>query len=207
MSWFGRKPKAGETDAGKHRGDVCPVERAGALDNRIRRWLQDPRRLLEPLVREGMTVLDLGCGPGFFLPALAELVGETGQVIAADLQQGMLDLAGAKLEGTGFEHRVRFHRCPEDGIGLDTRLDLVLLFHVVHEMPDKYLLFETLHRLLDRHHGKVLFVEPPFHVSRSAFNESLRIAREAGFTVSPGPHLLLNKTALLGYGETTSASR
>lgn len=27
--------------SGKNR--VCPVERAGSLDNRIRRWLQDPR--------------------------------------------------------------------------------------------------------------------------------------------------------------------
>jgi len=44
---------------------VCPVERAGVLDHRIRRWLQDPQKILRPYVEEGMTVLDIGCGPGF----------------------------------------------------------------------------------------------------------------------------------------------
>ena len=44
---------------------VCPVERAGILDHGIRRWLQDPQKILRPYIEEGMTVLDIGCGPGF----------------------------------------------------------------------------------------------------------------------------------------------
>jgi hypothetical protein len=39
---------------------VCPVERAGSLDNGIRKWLQNPRKILGPYIEEGMTVLDLG---------------------------------------------------------------------------------------------------------------------------------------------------
>ena len=45
---------------------VCPVERAGSLDNHIRRWLQNPAKILGPYIKERMKVLDLGCGPGFF---------------------------------------------------------------------------------------------------------------------------------------------
>ncbi len=52
---------------GDDKNRVCPVERAGNLDNRFRRWIQNPRKILGPYMREGMTVLDLGCGPGFFL--------------------------------------------------------------------------------------------------------------------------------------------
>jgi len=37
---------------------VCPVERAIIPDNRIRRWLQNPRKMLRPYVKECMTVLD-----------------------------------------------------------------------------------------------------------------------------------------------------
>ena len=67
---------------------VCPVEIAGHLDNRIRRWVQNPQKILEPYVEEGMVVLDIGCGPGFFSIDMAKMVGRSGRVIAADLQEG-----------------------------------------------------------------------------------------------------------------------
>ena len=69
---------------------VCPVAIAGALDNIVRKWLQDPQKILQPYIKEGMTVLDLGCSSGFFARTMAEMVGDHGKVIAADLQAGML---------------------------------------------------------------------------------------------------------------------
>ena len=56
----------------------------------IRRLLQNPRKILSPFIKEGMTVLDLGCGPGFFSLDMAHMVGSAGRAIAVDLQQGML---------------------------------------------------------------------------------------------------------------------
>ena len=44
-----------------------------------------------------MTVLDVGCGPGFFTLDMARLVGPSGRVIAADLQEGMLEKLGQKI--------------------------------------------------------------------------------------------------------------
>ena len=41
---------------------------------------------------EGMTVLDVGCGMGFFSIGLAKLVGDKGCVIAADVQPKMLSV-------------------------------------------------------------------------------------------------------------------
>ena len=70
---------------------VCPVKRASSLDNRIRRWIQNPQKILSAYIKEGMTVLDVGCGPGFFSIDMAQMVGESGSVIAADLQEGMLE--------------------------------------------------------------------------------------------------------------------
>jgi ubiquinone/menaquinone biosynthesis C-methylase UbiE len=79
---------------------VCPVAIARFLDNRVRRWVQDPRKILSPYIKEGMTVLDIGCGPGFFTVDIARLVGKSGRVIAADLQEGMLRRLKEKIRKT-----------------------------------------------------------------------------------------------------------
>ena len=51
----------------------------------FRRWVQDPEEIVKPYVRRGSTVLDIGCGMGYFTIPLAGLVGEEGQVIALDI--------------------------------------------------------------------------------------------------------------------------
>ena len=88
---------------------VCPVENAGGLDSGIRKLLHRPKKILGNYVRDGMTVLDLGCGPGFFSVELAEMVGASGKVIAADLQEGMLRKLENKIRGTEIEKRIKLH--------------------------------------------------------------------------------------------------
>lgn len=176
---------------------VCPVELASSLDNRVRRWLQDPRRILAPFVREGMNVLDIGCGPGFFSVELAKMVGSSGRVIAADLQEGMLEKFRAKIRGTGLEGRIRFVKCEQDRINVTDPVDFILAFYVVHEVPDKSSFFRQLHGLL-RDHGVCLLVEPKlFHVSRKEFESTTRLAQNAGFEVHEGPHLPVSWSAVL----------
>ena len=54
--------------------------------------IQNPKKIMGAYVKPGDVVVDLGCGGGFFSVALAEMVGENGRVIAADLQKEMLDI-------------------------------------------------------------------------------------------------------------------
>ena len=84
-----------------HAGDrlVCPWQFAPLMDNFLRPLVHNPRRLFKPYVREGMTVLDVGCGAGFASLGLAELVGEEGLVISADLQPKMLEMVKKRLPG------------------------------------------------------------------------------------------------------------
>jgi ubiquinone/menaquinone biosynthesis C-methylase UbiE len=175
---------------------VCPVERAGSLDNVLRRLLQNPLKILSPYIKEGMTALDVGCGPGFFTIPMAQLVGCTGRVIAVDLQEGMLDKIRCKVRGTEIEKRIVLHKCDKNSIGICERVDFVLLFYMVHELPDKDSFFPEIARIM-RQTGRVLIVEPPFHVSRSAFDISLGKAKTAGLTQSQGPKIFLSKTAIL----------
>lgn len=178
---------------------VCPVERAGGLDNRIRRWFQNPQKILRPYIEEGMTVLDLGCGPGFFTIDMAHMVGKSGRVIASDLQEGMLQKVRDKIKGTELEKRITLHKCEEKKIGVSGHVDFVLLFYMVHEVPNKEELFSEIGTILQLN-GQVLIVEPPFHVSKSAFEKTITIARDVGFTDADGPNMLFQKTVILKKG-------
>ena len=175
---------------------VCPVEIAGSLDNRIRRWLQDPRKILRPHIVEGMTVLDLGCGPGFFSVDMAHRVGRSGRVIAADLQEGMLRKLRDKLRGTELEERITLHKCEENKIGLSTNVDLIFAFYMVHEVPDQGGLFHEMESIL-KQNGQVFIVEPPFHVSKTAFEETIGRAGAAGLSPVGRPKVFFSRTVML----------
>jgi ubiquinone/menaquinone biosynthesis C-methylase UbiE len=182
-----------------NRTHVCPVERAHSLDSRIRKWLQDPHKILSPYVREGMTVLDLGCGPGFFSIEMAKMVGPSGRVIAADLQDGMLQKIRDKVQGTDLEARITLRKCEEDSINVTEKIDFGLTFYMVHEVPDKENLFKALKTILNEN-GQILLVEPKlFHVSEGEFDLSTRIAEHAGFKIHPGPRLPFSWSAELSH--------
>jgi ubiquinone/menaquinone biosynthesis C-methylase UbiE len=179
------------------RNRVCPVELADSLDSRIRRWLQNPGKILAPYVSEGMTALDLGCGPGFFSIELARLVGPGGRVVAADLQQGMLDKVHAKIKGTDLAKRIQLVKCDQANLNVSETFEFVLTFYMVHEVPDQPGFFRQLFPLL-RAQGHYLLVEPKlFHVSQNQFRDTLRHAQAAGFVVAPGPKLPLSWSAVM----------
>lgn len=175
---------------------VCSVEHAGSLDNSLRRIFQNPRKILSPYLQEGLTVLEPGCGPGFFTLDIAKLVGENGKVIAADLQEGMLNIIKGKIEGSELEHRIVLHKCEQDKIGVTEKVDFVLLFYMVHEVADKKSFFTEISALL-KTNGKLLIVEPPIHVSKAAFEDSLEIAKSCGLKIISRPKMFPDKVALL----------
>ena len=143
-----------------------------------------------------MTVLDVGCGPGFFSVEMAQMVGKTGRVIASDLQERMLQKVKEKIKGTELDRRIILHKCREDKIGVKQPVDFVLLFYMVHEVPNKEGLFKEIATIL-KPNGQVLIAEPPLHVSKSAFEETVRIAGSAGFVIAERPKLFFSRTVIL----------
>ncbi len=184
----------------RDRNRVCPVELAGSLDSKMRRWLQNPHTILAPFIREGMTALDIGCGPGFFSIEMAGMVGTNGRVIAADLQQGMLDKLSAKIRGTALEQRITLAHSGTDTINVSEPVDFILAFYMVHEIPDKDSFFKQASALL-RPDGQFLLVEPKlFHVSSKDFERTTALAAKNGFKAYPGPKLLFSWSAVLRHG-------
>ena len=83
-----RRPSRWRSSASSSR--LRPVQ-AAMFDNRLAGRLSGAAALIERAgVREGMPVLDAGCGPGRLTIPLARRVGAAGQVVAPDIQQGRL---------------------------------------------------------------------------------------------------------------------
>ena len=143
-----------------------------------------------------MTVLDLGCGPGFFSIDIAQMVGRSGRVIASDLQEEMLEKLKAKIQGTELESRIMLHKSGRDKIGLEDKIDFALAFYVAHEVPNQEEFFKELMIILNPG-GQILIVEPPLHVSKSAFQGTIKKAEVAGFKSQEGPKVIFNKSVIL----------
>src|SRR5512139_2340496 len=116
---------------------VCPWWLCHSFDNPLRRLFHDPERLLQPYVKPGMTVVDIGCGMGYFTIGLAMLAGPGGKVIAVDLQQRMLDAMEKRAVKAGVADRILSRRGRNESLGIEGPADFALAFWMAHEVPDK----------------------------------------------------------------------
>jgi len=62
------------------------------------------RRLKKFGVKEGMTVVDYGCGPGRYSTKLARLVGPRGKVYAVDIHELAIEAVKRRIERQGFNN-------------------------------------------------------------------------------------------------------
>jgi len=149
---------------------ICGVEHAKWLDNRVRRMLQNPRKLFGKYVKAGGVAFDVGCGPGAFTQALAEMVGPRGTVVAIDVQEEMLAMTRRKIAASGLEDRVAFHRCSAESLAMDQKADFIVTFYMVHESPAPMHLVDEVAAALEPG-GCWYLAEPKMHVSEKACQE------------------------------------
>jgi 2-polyprenyl-3-methyl-5-hydroxy-6-metoxy-1,4-benzoquinol methylase len=143
-----------------------------------------------------MTVLDIGCGMGFFSIALARLVGQEGMVISVDLQQEMLRVLKKKAVRAGVADRILPHRSSPEDLGITAKVDFILAFWMVHEVPGRAQLFRQLALLL-RESGSFVIAEPKIHVSGEDFQETLEIAGKAGWSQVGDLQIRFSRAAVL----------
>ena len=175
---------------------VCPWWIGYLLVSPIRRWLQNPDKILSPYISDGMTVLELGPGMGFFTIPAARMVGESGKVIAVDVQEKMLKALTRRADKAGVSSRIVTKVCEPTSIGISDPIDLCLAFYVLHEVPDAGSLFSQIRGVL-KPMGKLLLSEPSGHVSEEKFQEALALASSAGFKVIGKPEIRRSRSALL----------
>jgi ubiquinone/menaquinone biosynthesis C-methylase UbiE len=170
---------------------VCPWWLGPILANPVRRFFEKPERIVGPFVTPGMTVLEPGCGMGFFTLPLARLVGPSGRVVCVDLQPKMLDGLRRRARRAGVLERVETIVCSPTDLGIDSwagKIDLAVAIHVVHELRDPAAFLAQLYRAL-RNDGTLLVSEPKGHVSPPAFEATIALAEGIGFRRSSRPVL------------------
>ncbi len=88
-------------------------------------------------LQPGMKVLDVGCGPGRLTIPIAEQIGPQGEVVAMDIQSGMLRRAQEKAQAANLNN-IRFLQAGagEGKLG-HSQYDRALLVTVLGEIPDR----------------------------------------------------------------------
>ncbi len=175
---------------------LCPTWLSFFLNNRVRRWGQNPQKILGPYIQPGMAVADLGCGPGFFTVPMAQMVGPAGRVVAIDLQEGMLERTRKDAVAAGVADRITFHQCSAGSLGWTGAVDFVLAFAMVHEVPDADRFFRESAAML-KPGGLMLVAEPKVHVTRKKFEQEIAIAAAAGLVEKSRPAIAISHAVVL----------
>ena len=175
---------------------ICSHRLVWTFDNFLRPLLHNPGKLFGPYVKPGMRVMDVSCGAGFTALSLATLVGETGKVIAVDVQPEMLAKVERRKRKAGFQNRIDTHLSRADELQVEGVFDFINAFYMVHEVPDTIHFLKKVQDCLAPD-GAFLMVEPKFHVSRGLFHAMLETAKNVGFRAADDPKILFSRAALL----------
>ena len=130
-------------------------------------WLERPEReeeeRLSELVKQlrlksGMVVADVGAGSGVLSLMMAHEVGETGKVLAIDIQQEMLDLLGDKVMNNKIKNVELVLGTEKSPKLKEASIDLALMVDVYHEFEYPYEMTLELAKAL-KPGGRIAFVE------------------------------------------------
>jgi ubiquinone/menaquinone biosynthesis C-methylase UbiE len=175
---------------------TCPWWLCFTFDNPLRRVLQNPDLILRGLVQPGQTVLDIGCGMGYFSLPLARLVGQDGRVICIDMQARMLEAVRRKAGKAGLDSRMQFQKCTENSLGLTTTADFALAFWMVHEVSHQEKFLLEIKESLNPG-GTLLIAEPKLHVTRADFKKTVSTSLSGGFVIAAEPAVPMSMAVLL----------
>lgn len=177
---------------------VCPWWMGYVLVNPLRKLVQNPEKILSPYIRSGMTVMDVGCGMGYFSLDMAKLSGDKGKVVCVDLQERMINAVKKRSEKAGLKERIDTVVCLPDSLrleGYSEQIDFAIAFYIVHEVPDARFFIEQMHRAI-KPSGKLLVAEPKGHITESKFQKTIALICENGFKEVHGPAIFKSYVSL-----------
>lgn len=178
---------------------VCPWWLGYFLLNPLRRAMQNPEKILSPYVKEGMSVMDIGCGMGYFTLPLADLVGDKGQVLAVDLQPQMILSLERRAAKRGLSAKIKARICTKESLNINDYsggIDFALAFAVVHEVPDNARLLSEIYYAL-KPENFLLLAEPSGHVSTGDWDKTTSLAQSSGFVPVDYPEIRGSRAVLL----------
>jgi len=103
--------------------------------------------LREVGIRPGWSVLDYGCGPGSYIPPLAELAGPTGRIYALDLNPAAIEATRKRARRKKVENVRTILSDRSTGLP-DSSVDAVLLYDTFHHLSQPNEVLQELQRVL-----------------------------------------------------------
>ena len=102
------------------------------MGSKVRKWLSNPVKTLRGAdIKPGQSVLEVGCGTGFYTIPAARLIGDQGCLIAMDASSGFIEQVSKKVQLADLKN-VRIEKRDALDTGLDSvSIDRVLLFGVI----------------------------------------------------------------------------
>ena len=132
-----------------------------AMESRFRYRFFGPMQILRGAdIHSGQTVLEVGCGTGFFTLSAAKFIGDQGCLVAMDVLPASIEIVSKKVQTANLKN-VRVVKGDAMNTMLDAEsMDAVLLFGVIPApmLPLNRLLPE-MHRILKP--GGTMAVWPP----------------------------------------------
>jgi ubiquinone/menaquinone biosynthesis C-methylase UbiE len=102
-------------------------------------------------ITAGDRVLDLGCGIGNILIALAERIDFRVPAIGIDVSPTLIDIGRREIEKSGLSEKIQLQVSPATSLPFaDESFDVVLTSHVIKHLDDEALAktFQDIHRVL-----------------------------------------------------------
>lgn len=159
-----RRPKLNTEELGNSRILNMLFKPAGLImGSKFRKWLSSPEKTLKGAdIKPGETVLEVGCGTGFFTITASEMVGDQGCLVAMDASSGFIEQVTKKARLAGLKN-VRIEKRDALNTRLDSAsIDKALLFGVIPFplLPLDQLLPE-MHRVLKPEGTLAVWLFPP----------------------------------------------
>ncbi len=159
----------------------CPTVMSWAVDGRLVDAVSGTTSTLERMdLKPGMTVIEIGPGPGRLLLPAARRVLPGGKAIGVELQQGMLDKLRRKLARDDPGNVELIHADATQAVLPAECADVVYLCTVLGEIPDRPAALRNCRDAL-RPGGRLSITEimlDPHYVSRAKL---YALAEQAGF--------------------------
>lgn len=143
------------------------------LDSPNRKLFDNPKKLIESSgIQAGQTVLEIGCGSGFFTVAASEMLGDKGKLYSTDIHSLAVEETQKKVDKFGLNNVIVQKDNAMQSSFSDSMFDTVLLYGVVPapvvSMED---ISREVHRLLKQGGIFAIWTKAPFWTPKVALKK------------------------------------
>lgn len=150
------------------------------MDNPLSKINRSAQIINHADIQAGMTVIDIGCGPGRVTIPLAHKVGQNGHVVALDVQQEMLNKVAQKAQAENLANIEYVQANLGENKLHPNTFDRALLVTVIGEIPHQKAALQEIFNIL-KPGGTLSVTEIIFDPHYQRLKSIQNLAKEIGF--------------------------